>query len=469
LAAETKDLSYPAGRSVLKLRIDRDFGAFVANDGVRTAVTNVAAALGIPAEDIAIIDLRSGCVILVISLPDDAAQRLLNLSSAPQDDPLQLLARTLSISKITAGDEIEASNLMKRSIKFDADLSWLHISDLHLTNDYGDKLSDTSTDVSRLLEDLPNRLHDIKLAPDAVFFTGDVVQSGSVDEYEAAEAFFADLQQALPEPSRLAPIFIVPGNHDVTWSAIEPDRELELRSRLKSHASAMKALEEQADYIAERQKNFRTFMDKLVGTLPIPPLDGFSFTGSFTTPNRTIRVGVAGFNSSWLSTRKDLYTNISIPHSSSLADLDLQFLRLGSKQLRIAAISPHLKKANIRIALMHHEPLSEWFAEADREAQRQELSHYDFVLRGHQHETCARVGAKFAGSDDFVELAPGALRTKPHWYQGFMTTELDLRAGLMRLRAWTVSGHGRRWLPDPEFGNAGVEIRPLPNNLRISK
>jgi hypothetical protein len=111
----------------------------------------------------------------------------------------------------------------------------------------------------------------------------------------------------------------------------------------------------------------------------------------------------------------------------------------------------------------------EWFAEADRAAQRQELSHYDFILRGHQHETCARVGAKCAGSDDFVELAPGALRTKPHWYQGFMTTELDLRAGLMRLRAWTVSGHGRRWLPDLEFGNAGVEIRPLPDHLRISK
>lgn len=469
MAAGTKDAPHPSGRSVLKLRIESDFGAFVAHDGVRTTLTKVATALGIPVEDIAVVDLRSGCVILIISLPDEAGQRLLDSRSAAQDDALQLLARTLNISKITVGDEIEASGLLRRSIEFNADLAWLHVSDLHLTNDYGDQLSDTSADLNRFLEDLPARLYDVKLTPDAVFFTGDVVQSGAEDEYETAEGFFADLQQALPESSRLAPIFIVPGNHDITWSAIQPDRELELRSKLKSPADAMKALEEQAEYIAERQKNFRTFMDKLVGTLPIPPLDGFSFTSSFTTPNRAVRVGVAGFNSSWLSTRKDLYANTSIPHPESLADLDLQYLRLGIKQLRIAAASPHLKKANIRIALMHHEPLSEWYAESDREAQRQELSHYDFILRGHQHETCARVGAKFAGADDFVELAPGALRTQPHWYQGFMTTELDLRAGLMRLRAWTVSAHGRRWLPDPEFGNEGVEIRPLSDHLRISK
>ena len=470
MSAETKDASHPSGRSVLKLRIESDFREFVAQDGVRTTLSQVATALGIPVEDVAVVDLRFGCVILVISLPDEAAKRLLSLGVDSQDDALQLLARTLEISKITAGDEIEASELLKKnSIKFDADLAWLHISDLHLTSDYGDQISDISTDLKRFLEDLPGRLSDVNLAPDAIFFTGDIAQSGSEQEYEAAEAFFADLQQALPESSRFAPMFIVPGNHDVTWSAIDPDRELEFRGKLKSSADPKKTLDEYADYIAERQKSFRAFMDKLVGTLPIPPLDGFSFTSSFTTPNRTTRVGVAGFNSSWLSTRKDLYKNTATPHPESLADLDLQHLRLGSNQMRIAAVSPHLKKANIRIALMHHEPLSEWFAEPDREAQRQELSQYDFILRGHQHETCARVGAKFAGADDFVELAPGALRTKPHWYQGFMTTELDLHGGFMRLRAWTVSGHARRWLPDPEFGNGGVELRPLPDHLRLPK
>jgi predicted MPP superfamily phosphohydrolase len=463
--------SHPSQRSVVKLRIDSDFDAFIARDGITTTLIEVASALGIPVQDIALIDLRKGCVILVISLPDEAAQQLLSLNSASsQDDPLQLLARTLAISKVTAGDAIEATELLKSSkIGFDTDLAWLHLSDLHLTSDYGDRLSDTSADLNRFLEDLPARLYDVNITPDAIFFTGDLVQSGFEEEYEVAEGFFADLQQALPESSRFAPMFIVPGNHDVTWSAIQPDRELELRSNLKSHVDVTRTLEEHTDYIAERQKNFRTFMDKLVGTLQIPPLDGFSFTSSFTTPNRTIRVGVAGFNSSWLSTRKDLYTSKAVPYSEGFADLDLQYLRLGSKQLRAAAISPHLQKSNIRIALMHHEPLSEWFAESDRETQRQELSRYDFILRGHQHETCARVGAKFAGADNFVELAPGALRTKPHWYQGFMTTELDLRAGQMRLRAWTVSGHARRWLPDPEFGNGGVEVRALPDHLRIRR
>ena len=206
-------------------------------------------------------------------------------------------------------------------------------------------------------------------------------------------------------------------------------------------------------------------MEKLENTLANPALDGFSFTGSFGL-SRNIRVGVAGLNSSWLSTRKDLYKNYDKLQVESLADLDLQHLWIGAKQLRAAAISPHMENATIRIALMHHEPLSEWYADPDRFTQRQELSRYDFVLRGHQHETQARIGAKVAGRDDFVELAPGALRTKPHWYQGFMTTELDLRAGWMRLRAWSVSGRARRWIPDPEFGNGGVELRLLSDHLR---
>lgn len=467
MTADVSDTSHRRDGSIVKLRLDSDFDAFVREDGVRTTLKALATALAIPTTDIALIDLRSGCVILVIELPDEAAERLVDLNSLPDDDPLKLLVQTLRVSKITAGDAVEAPELLKaRSMPFEPDLSWLHLSDLHITPDYSDEISDTAADLNRLLDDLPTQLGEVKLAPDAIFFTGDVSQSGTEDEYEVAAQFFASLLQVMPEASRLAPLFIVPGNHDITWSAIEPDLELELRSKLNPNADATQTLEDYADYIAARQKNFRTFMDKLRGDLTIPPLDGFSYTSSFNVASRNIRIGVAGFNSSWLSTRKDLYANKGIPDAETLADLDLQHLRLGTRQLRVAGVSADVKQANIRIALMHHEPLSQWFADADREAQRQALSTYHFVLRGHQHEACARVGSpKFAGSDDFVELAPGALRTKPHWYQGFMTTELDLSSGMMRLRAWTVSARGRRWLPDPEFGKNGSEFRSLPEQL----
>ena len=454
---------------VVKVRMETDFDEFVKHDGVRSALVEFAAALGIAVKDIALLDIRKGCVIIVLSLPEEAGQRLLNIHDlSSNDDSLRALATTLNISKVIEGDVIENTELLRANrLDFNTDVCWLHLSDLHVTSDYEDQVSDTFADLNRFLEDLPKCLENVGLIPDATFFTGDIAQSGSEDDYEAAHLFFANLQEVLPPSSRLAPMYIVPGNHDVTWSAIEINRELELRSQLKSSSDPTSILEEYAEHINSRQRNFRYFIERLQDKLAMPPLDGFSFAHSFAGSSRDVRVSVAGFNSSWLSTRKDLYKATGAPHSEDLADLDLQHLWLGAKQLRSLALSPHFKNSNIHIALMHHEPLSEWYAEADRAVQRQELSRYDFVLRGHQHETRARVGAKIAGRDDFVELAPGALRTKPHWYQGFMTTELDLRAGWMRLRTWSVSGLARRWVPDPEFGNGGVERRPLPDHMRL--
>jgi predicted phosphodiesterase len=446
--------------------METDFDAFIAHDGVTSTLAELAEVLGISPGDIALLDIRYGCVILVISLPEDAANRLLTIGSTAQGDSLRELATSLAISKVTAGDEVSGAELLRLTkLDFDPDFSWLHLSDLHITSDYKDPTSDTYNDLNRFLEDLPKRLTEAGLTPDVTFFTGDVAQSGSEDEYEVAQQFLADFQQALPSSSRLAPIFIVPGNHDVSWAAIDIRHERKLRRLLKSSKDPARILEEHGEYIRTRQRNFCSFMEKLESTLAGPSNESFSFTRSFCASSN-LRVGVAGFNSSWLSTRKDLYKGSKEIYAESLADLDLQHLRLGTKQLRAAAAAPDLRNSDIRIALMHHEPLSEWYAEADRPIQRQELSRYHFILRGHQHETRARVGAKIGGADDFVELAPGALRTRPHWYQGFMTAELDLNRGLMRLRAWSVTGHTHQWLPDAEFGYTGTEFRLLPNGLR---
>ena len=231
----------------------------MAQDQVTETLTALASSLGITVEDIALLGLRHGCVILVISLPEEAAQRLLSVGSASMNDEvLRELVTRLKISKVTEGDSIEKAEFLKlKNIDFKADLCWLHLSDLHITSDYKDKLSDTRTDLRRFLEDLPKCLQESGLTPDATFFTGDVSQSGSEDEYEAAQEFFADLQQILPDASRLAPIFIVPGNHDVTWSQIDTERELELRNKLKTSTNPSEILEEYTDYIKNRQKTSR--------------------------------------------------------------------------------------------------------------------------------------------------------------------------------------------------------------------
>ncbi|WP_176450018.1 metallophosphoesterase family protein [Geodermatophilus saharensis] len=344
--------------------------------------------------------------------------------------------------------------------KFESHLSWLHISDMHITADFADNTSDTAADLERFLEDLPSCLEEAEIAPDAVFFTGDVAQSGAAEEYESAETFFVELQERLPHQSRFAPLIIVPGNHDVTWDAIDPKTELKLRRELSNTNNADAICDAADAYIRERHRNYEDFLISGKSAIRVPGDGERFFAHKFFAPVRGVEVGVAAFDSALLSTRKDLVGKAT---ASAVGDLDLQFLRLGRRQLR--SVAAPLKDCTIRIALMHHEPLSEWYADPDRELQRQELTKYDFVLRGHQHETRARVAPKIAGSDDFIELAPGALHTQPHWFQGFMAVELDLKSHLMRVTVWSVTGHARRWMRDREFGEDGRTLRALPDKV----
>lgn len=454
------------GQRTIKLRLDTEFDTFVATGGVGAALEAIAAAVGIPPTEIILEDLRRGCVILVLTLPESQAAQLLDILSSDAAPNLAHLREQLKVVRVAEGDAVEPIELLRRSrIPFQAGLSWLHLSDLHITEDYSDTTSDTFADIDRFLTDLPRRLEEAGVEPDLIFFTGDVSQAGGEHQYSVAQTFFANLIEALPERSKSAPLFLVPGNHDVDWSAIDAAVDLELRKSLRETASPQQSLGEWQEYLGRRQAQYRRFADSIQGESVEPVVEGLAYVRAEKVGTDGPTVGIAGLNSAWLSTRKDLLARLDEADRASIADLDLQHLRLGAKQLRAAGNSASIRNAQVRIAMMHHEPMSEWYDPVDRETQRQELGRYHFVLRGHQHENCARVGAKIAGIDDYFELACGALRTSPHWYQGFMTTELDFRARLMRLRAWTVSPHARRWVVDGEFGDAGVELRPLPRGL----
>ncbi|MDQ1743386.1 MAG: hypothetical protein QOE23_1725 [Pseudonocardiales bacterium] len=452
-------------RLTVKLRLGQDYEGFVQRGGVTSALQSIAETLGLPASDLRLVDVRPGCVLMILELPETAARQLLTIGGNNAPEALRKLGESLNIVRVTPGDAVEAVNFIpNRDVLFKADLCWLHISDLHIKADYDDPKSDTNADLQRFLADLPTCLDDASVKPDVVFFTGDVAQSGSAEEYDHALSFFAKLKQALPEDSRNAPLLTVPGNHDVTWTEIDHEQEIRLRRMLRQAKDLGSVLREHGEYIIKRQREFRRFLEKRQGPSQVDSSDGVSYTKSFSAPARGIRVGVAGLNSSWLSTRKDLLQGRG-DASDLVPDLDLQYLRLGSEQLRVANRSLDQQGVNIRIALMHHEPLSQWYSEFDRATQRQELTDYHFILRGHQHETQARIGSKVLGQEDFSELAPGAVHTQPHWYQGFMTTELDLSKHLIKLRAWTVGNQTRRWVPDPEFGTRGVDMRLLTKRL----
>ena len=94
-------------------------------------------------------------------------------------------------------------------------VSWLHISDLHFTedDDYNRKVVTDAywRDLERLL--------NLGNGPDFIAVTGDVAYSGKEAEYQRAMSFFDQLLKLMQVGKDK--LFIVPGNHDVDRSKIK--------------------------------------------------------------------------------------------------------------------------------------------------------------------------------------------------------------------------------------------------------
>lgn len=357
----------------------------------------------------------------------------------------------------------------RRNVLLEPDVTWLHLSDLHIDEDFDKKTSDTYADLERFLNDFPEQLEKTKIFPDMVFFTGDVTAQGQARQYKVAEKFFQEVRKRLPATSIKAhispaaasvPFFIVPGNHDVDWNVIDPRKENEMRTRLADGIDYRDLPKELRVHIEQRHKNYIRFAKTT--NEPDVTWHGHAFSKCFIAGKRNIRFGIAGFNSALLSTRKKLLEE-TVGMSFSAPNLDLQHLALGGEQLRSA--KAEIANSLVRIGLLHHPPESEWYRDSDRALQREELNFFDFVLRGHQHEPQAAQGVRVAGNDDYMELAPAAVRTRPKQYQGFMAVQLDFVQKLMRITSWTVSNRARRWVLDQEFGEGGTEIYRIPQTL----
>jgi 3',5'-cyclic AMP phosphodiesterase CpdA len=91
---------------------------------------------------------------------------------------------------------------------------FLHISDLHISND-------ETSDRAVVLDPLIERVRDDRKAginPEIVIVSGDIANTGAEAEYEQAKVFFDDLLRCLDLPPEH--LFMVPGNYDVVNSLL---------------------------------------------------------------------------------------------------------------------------------------------------------------------------------------------------------------------------------------------------------
>lgn len=344
-----------------------------------------------------------------------------------------------------------------------AALCWLHLSDLHITSSSDEGRQDRW--MNEVERDLPKLLEEKHLSPDFVLVSGDIANSGQATEYELALNFFETLRDRLPR--RSARWMFVPGNHDVNWSKIDKNRDLQLRAETKAItdderlASAL-SNEHDQKYVGKRHGNFRDFSERAARTLqaPMPERDN---SAVMHLNVGDIEIAIAGLNSALLSTRKDLIDVLNAEVSTAIPDLDLQALAVGLRQLQQAVRS--VESADVRIAVMHHPPLSEWFLGPDHLSQRSYLGRFDFIHRGHEHLP-SQTHRTLAGlRDDLFEIAAGALYVSERWYRGFCVVSIDEDAELVNTHYFAYGSRANRWIPDVETAGQGIVSTRVPLDL----
>ncbi len=317
-------------------------------------------------------------------------------------------------------------------------IRWLHLSDFHFE---GLERWDRRATLMALLRHAEELRAD-GLAPDFVFVTGDIAQSGKRNEYEQAERFFTELAKTLDlEPS--AAFFFVPGDHDVDRSLIgAADRSLTGSLTTRDAIEGILADAAAMALLGRRLESFYAFTERILG-----PARGWRPEHPWRVDVRQCRgveVAVLQLNSAW----------------TSGSDADRGGLLVGEGQVRSAF--EEAADAFLRIILVHH-PLAD-LADVDRAPLENLLtsSNVHFLLRGHLHRT--RTGKLAACS--LIELATGATCTYKNDPEPPMhlLTEVDLAGGEARVHFFLYSAEGRGfWLKDAlSYEDAPDGVRSLP-------
>ena len=212
---------------------------------------------------------------------------------------------------------------------------------------------------------------------DVVFFTGDIVNSGSQNEYITFETFLQKLWRCFDTLGQRPRLIAVPGNHDLirndnsmvdimtTW---EKEKESFLREYHTDYQGCTFA-RTFSNYIDWwNNKKWDTNQYKPAG-IDIGVFPG-DFTYSYITPGQ-LRIGIMGLNSTFLQQRKDKF---------------LGELQLDPRQFYYACggdLGQWVKQHDLRILLTHHPP--SWLKNIKEFNEQKTNADIDLHLCGHLH------------------------------------------------------------------------------------
>jgi predicted MPP superfamily phosphohydrolase len=300
-------------------------------------------------------------------------------------------------------------------------IRWLHLSDFHVGKDpYADRQI-----FARIHEHVRERV-GFEGAPDLVFITGDLAQSGKAEEYSI---FYEDFLQplllyALGDRWE-GKIYTIPGNHDVDRSIASYFHREEILQPDSQFFDANDKGHREREIVFPRFRAYTESESKEGSDSPKNWLNSEAGAFSQRVEIRGLSLGIVGVNTAWLCKEKD----------------DRHHLTPGQSLLETAL--KQVQDCDVRIVLGHH-PL-DWLYDKHLASIRALLGSYHAIyLHGHLHQGAAQ--REDGAGRDFLAIQAGACfqgRDGDIWINGLLWGELDLQEEEIRLqpRHWNPANH----------------------------
>jgi len=297
-------------------------------------------------------------------------------------------------------------------------VSWLHLSDFHAGAPDSWDAADIS---SALVKDLKSLAAKEGLAPDLLYFTGDLTWSSKPRQYRAFADFLLKVRNAFDSPIPAARTFIVPGNHDVERAKVADSERSHLQSITDARAidDTLNAAGPQWNRYMVRLGAYRRFLANSDYKRLAANPSHLWYAIPLELPGLTMTV--AGFNSAWSA-----YGGVS----------DKGKIWIGAAW-QLSKMRPAMSGTDITIGLVHHP--SSWVAAAEKRWE-EKLTIFDFFLYGHEHD-------EWVDDGEMTRIAAGPCYGEQE-KSGYniVTLNLDTQLGEVWLRKWDAKGQG--WIPN---------------------
>src|SRR5262249_31301356 len=130
---------------------------------------------------------------------------------------------------------------------------------------------------------------------------------------------------------------------------------------------------------------------------------------------------------------------------------------------QIDASVNQVEDSQLRVALVHHPPETDWYVLDDMRYQRQTFPNFDFVLRGHEHDP--HVQLSFFAGREYCQVSAGALYSTDDFQKSFNVVQLDLETRTAWVFFWKLASGTLKWVKDVELYRNGFQFFQMPKKL----